>query len=139
MSPEKIIAIVGGVVVGLTMLVIVIRVTMKRTPIKFKKEKYKKQWVQLQAYCKEEKTWPEALVSADQLLDKALKKRNFKGREMGERLVAAQREFKDNDGVWYGHKLAKKVEENPDYKITKTNVKDALLGIGQALKDLGAL
>jgi len=139
MSPEKMIAIIGGVIIGITVLVIVLRIAMKRTPIKFKKDKYKKQWVELQTYCKEEKTWPEALVSADQLLDKALKKRNFKGRKMGERLVSAQREFKDNDGVWYGHKLAKRVEDNPDLKISKKNVKDALLGIGQGLKDLGAL
>ena len=58
---------------------------------------------------------------------------------MGERLVDAQKVFTDNDGVWYAHKLRKKVEAEPDFKLKKTDVKDALIGIRQGLKDLGAL
>jgi hypothetical protein len=58
---------------------------------------------------------------------------------MGERLVKAQRLLTDNDGVWFGHKLRNRIEEGENVKLKETEVKDALMGIRQALKDLGAL
>ncbi len=58
---------------------------------------------------------------------------------MGERLVAAQREIKYNDEVWFGHKLRNKLVHESDIKLRERDVKDALLGIKAALKDLGAL
>jgi hypothetical protein len=41
--------------------------------------------------------------------------------------------------VWFGHKLRNKLVHE-DYKLTNRNdVKNALLGFLQALKDLGAM
>src|SRR5205085_1036068 len=102
------------------------------------KKTYQKRWSELQAYCKTKETWPEALFAADKLLDKALIKKGFKGKSMGERLVSAQRTFTDNDDLWYAHKLCKKLHENPDTKLREKEVKTALIGFRQALKDLGA-
>jgi hypothetical protein len=53
--------------------------------------------------------------------------------------VRAQRLLSDNDGVWFGHKLRNKIESEPDTKLKEKDVKDALIGTRQALKDLGAL
>ena len=58
---------------------------------------------------------------------------------MGERLVSVQRRLTDNDGAWFGHKLRNKLEADPGTKLKEVDVKDALIGIRQALKDLGAL
>ena len=58
---------------------------------------------------------------------------------MGKRLVAAQREITSNDDVWFGHKLRNKLVHEHDIKLRERDVKDALLGIRAALKDLGAL
>jgi hypothetical protein len=58
---------------------------------------------------------------------------------MGERLVAAQRSLTDNDGVWYAHKLRNQLVHQVDVKLKKRDIKHALIGIGQALKDLGAI
>ncbi len=58
---------------------------------------------------------------------------------MGERLVQAQHLLSDNDGVWFGHKLRAKIETDPAAKLKEKEVKSALVGIRQALKDLGAL
>ena len=80
-----------------------------------------------------------AVMNADKLLDRALKDSRYKGKTMGERLVAAQREIKYNDDVWYGHKLRNKLVHENDIKLKERDVKDALLGIKAALKDLGAL
>ena len=100
---------------------------------------YEKKWNELQKPLKDTATWPLAIIDADKLLDQALKDRRFKGKTMGERLVAAQREIKYNDEVWFGHKLRNKLVHESDIKLRERDVKDALLGIKAALKDLGAL
>lgn len=139
MSPEAKIAIIGAGIVVITFVVIIAKLLLRRAPMRVKKNKFQRKWLELQKYCKDKKTWPEALVTADQLLDKALVKKGFKGKNTGERLVSAQRKFSDNDAVWFGHKLTRKVEENPELKLKEKDVKEALMGIAQGLKDLGAL
>ncbi len=136
MSAEKLAVILVGVVVGLLALAVV----LLRIPKKLKSELFTTQWKKLQAYCKEKATWPKALEQADKLLDKALKKRKFKGKTMGERLVSAGATFTDNDGVWFAHNLCKKVlAGDPKLKLKESDVRDALVGFRQALRDLGAL
>jgi len=100
---------------------------------------YQKKWVELQKLCSHKETWPEAIINADKLLDQALRKKKFSGRSPGERLVSAQRSFSDNDGVWFGHKLRDKMASHPKMKLRERDVKTALVGIRQALKDIGAL
>lgn len=102
-------------------------------------EKFVDEWRALQIMCRDKEQWAKALLGADKLLDRALKKRRFKGKTMGERLVAAQRLFNDNDDVWFAHNLAKKVKTDADVKLKESDVKDALLGFRDALKDIGAL
>ncbi len=100
---------------------------------------YQEKWMELQKLCSNKDTWPDALISADKLLDRALKKRHFSGKSPGERLVSAQRVFTDNDTLWFAHKLRNKVDSEPKIKLRERDVKDALLGIRQGLKDIGAL
>lgn len=108
-------------------------------PRRLKPHKYHGKWQDIQKLCADKEKWPDVLLEADALLGKALKKKKYKGKSFGERLVSAQRDLTDNDGVWFGHKLAKKVAEDKTTKLKKNDVKDALIGIRQALKDLGAL
>jgi hypothetical protein len=84
-------------------------------------------------------SWKQAVIDADNMLDEVLKKKRFSGKNMGERLTKAQRLISDNEGVWFGHKLRKQYESEPDIKVKEKDVKEALIGIRQALKDLGAL
>jgi len=104
-----------------------------------KVEYFQEQWKVLQKMCSDRESWAEAVTGADQLLDKALKKRRIGGKTMGERMVRAQRQFSDNDGVWFGHKLRSKIDSEPDVKLKENEVKSALIAFRQALKDLGAL
>ena len=96
-------------------------------------------WHDLQMYCRDKSTWEKALKEADKLLDKALKKRRFKGKSMGERLMNAQRYINDNDDTWAAHNLVKKLSADAPIKLRETDVKEALVGFRQALRDLGAL
>jgi hypothetical protein len=111
----------------------------KKWPRRLKPENFMHKWKGLQNLCKEKATWPEALSEADMLLDKALKRRKFKGKSMGERLVSAQRSFTNNDGVWFAHNMCKKVLADPDMRLREDDVKAALIGFRQALRDIGAL
>ncbi len=110
-----------------------------KRPPKLKHDYFKMQWQELQKLLRNKDRWDVALIQADNLLDIALKKRRFRGGSMGERMVKAQRLFTDNDGTWLAHKLRKEVESNPEFKLAEKDLKEALIAIRQALKDLGAL
>jgi hypothetical protein len=102
---------------------------------------FTERWVNLQKHCASRKTWPQAIIEADELLDDVLKKCKYKGKTTGERLVAAQHELSSNDTIWVGHKLRKKMTDEPvDVRtLKKKDMVIALSGFRQALRDLGAL
>lgn len=112
---------------------------LRRRPRKLNQEYYMERWQTLQGLCKDKATWPLAVIDADKLLDDALKRSRYRGKTMGERLVAAQRDIANNDDVWFGHKLRNRLVHESNVKLTERMVKEALLGIRSALKDLGAL
>ena len=124
--------------VGLVALVAAALIRRK-IPRRLNQQYFVKEWRYLQAMCGNKDTWPLAVINADKLLDVALKKRRFTGKTMGERMVAAQRKFSNNDGVWFAHKLRNRLVHEQDVHLREKDVKDALIGIRQALKDLGAL
>jgi hypothetical protein len=126
-------------VAGLVLVLAVTALLSRRRPSKLNQQQFAERWQELQGLCADKATWPLAVINADKLVDDALKKKHYKGKTMGERLVAAQRDLSSNDTVWFGHKLRNKLVHE-DYKLTnKKDVKDALLGFLQALRDLGAL
>lgn len=114
-----------------------------RRPKKLKNSFYVGRWRLLQTHCRTKDNWPLALKEADILLNNALRKRRYKGKTVGARLMAAQRDIKDNDGIWFAHNLTKKTLEDLNKKgahiLTKKLVKDALESYKDALSDLGAL
>lgn len=111
----------------------------KRRFSKLNGAKFEANWKEVQGLCGKEDTWPLAVINGDKLVDDALKKRGFKGKTMGERLVAAQRKLSDNDGIWFGHKLRNKLVHEEFSDLKKKQVLKALSGFRQALRDLGAL
>ncbi len=112
---------------------------LKRRPRHLNQAYYQEHWQTLQGLLKDKSTWPLAVIDADKLLDDALKCSRYKGKTMGERLVSAQRDLTNNDGVWFGHKLRNRLVHESNVKLTEKVVKEALIGIRSALKDLGAL
>lgn len=112
---------------------------LRRKPAKLQTAVYTERWRELQKNCADKATWPLAIIDADNLLDKALRARKYKGKTTGERLVAAQHSLTANDSVWFGHKLRNKIVHEDVRKLRKADVLEALSGFRQALKDLGAL
>ena len=133
---RDILVAVGLGVVGLVMLVVAI---LRRRPRKINAAHSQARWLLLQKNCSNKKTWPQAVLEADRLLDDTLKRLRFRGKTTGERLVAAQHKLSDNESVWFGHKLRNKIQDNNLKKISKQDTLEALGGFRQALKDLGAL
>jgi hypothetical protein len=126
-------------VLAILLLVVLVAGFLQRRPKQLKPEYFQKRWKELQVLCRAKDTWPLAVINADKLLDEALKKRRFKGKAMGERLVAAQRTLTDNDATWFGHKLRNRLVHEESVHLREKDVKQALVGFRQALKDLGAL
>lgn len=135
MNTEAYIAIVGA---GIALLGVITFVA-RRPRKELNRQYFEAKWKELQKGLGKPEMWPMAVIQADNLLDEALKKRRFKGKTMGERLVAAQRTLSDNDGAWYAHKLRNKLVHEVDVPLGKKDVQKALVGLRQALRDLGAL
>src|SRR5262249_15550478 len=101
MSAEVLIAVIGAALAIMGLVTYIIR----RPKKELDKSHFSSKWRELQKKCAKADTWALAVIDADSLLDEALKKKHFKGKTMGERLVSAQRTINNNDGVWFGHKL----------------------------------
>ena len=104
-----------------------------------KPAKFQARWAEIRKMLANKDQWSEAIVAADKLLADALKKSHYKGKSTGERMVSAHDTFSDTDAVWFGHKLRNKLMGDTPPPLKEKDVKQALVGIGQALKDLGAL
>ncbi len=135
MSPEKTVAIIGGVIVCITFILFLVRIL----PKKVKTTLYIRKWRDIQKLCSNRDDWAPAIVHADMLLDEVLKKRKISGKTMGERLVNAQGRFSANDAVWSAHKLANLIRHEGKQAMKENDVKNALVSFRQALRDLGAL
>ena len=134
-----VIFLIGVIVFGVAVLVGIGYLGKKVVPSKLNHEFYQTRWSELLTKVKTNDGMALAVIDADKLLDDALKKRHFRGKTMGERLVAAQRTLTDNDAVWYAHKLRNRLVHEDNVRLKKRDVQKALAGFRQALRDLGAL
>lgn len=133
--------LLAGIAGGVLLIVLFgTSLLVRRGPKRLNTKRFQERWLRdVQKLCAGSETWPLAVINADKLLDEALKQRHLKGRTMGERLVAAQRQLSDNDGAWFGHKLRNKIVHEEIPRLHQKDVQNALRGLRQALKDLGAL
>src|SRR5574337_1336719 len=133
-----VIFLVAAIVFGLVILYLVSRLG-RRISRPLNRQYFDSHWTQLLERVKTTDGMALAVIDADKLLDEALKKRGYKGKTMGERLVADRKDFSNNDGVWYAHKLRNRLVHEPGVRVRSTEAKNALAGIKQGLIDLGAL
>lgn len=132
-----------GLIVALGCLLLVVFIASwlakRRFLGRLNTKRFTDRWNEAQKLCASKNTWPLAIINADKILDDALKQSHYKGKTMGERLVAAQRHLSDNDSVWYAHKLRNKIVHEEYGDLKKRDVQRVLVGFRQALRDLGAL
>ena len=130
--------LIGAIVFGIFILIIVSRFG-RRLIQPLNRKYFDPKWAELLSRVKTPEGMALAVIDADKLLDEALKRKGYKGKTMGERLVAAQRALSNNDGVWYAHKLRNRLVHEPNARLRRSEAKNALAGIKQGLQDLGAL
>lgn len=130
--------LIGAIIFGVVVLVAVTKLSRNR-PGRLNRQYYQDRWLELLARVKTPEGMMLSVIDADKLLDQALKKSGYRGKTMGERMVAAQRTFSDNDTVWYAHKLRNRLVHEPQVRLKKREAQKALAGFKRALNDLGAL
>lgn len=105
------------------------------------KEKYRTAWLEIENNITKDNnaSYQFAILSADKLLDKALKESGVPGETMGDRLKQSDRLLQDINGVWAAHKMRNRIAHEVGGNINKVVAKRMLAIYKNALKDLGAI
>ena len=104
-------------------------------------EKYRTAWLEIENNITKDNnsSYQFAILSADKLLDKALKESGVPGETMGDRLKQSDRLLQDINGVWAAHKMRNRIAHEVGGNINKVVAKRMLAIYKNALKDLGAI
>ena len=113
----------------------------KRGPTALDVQKYQKRWLTIEQQLKrdEPSSYHMSVLSADSLLDHALKERGVQGATMGERMKQMQQKWSNANNVWTAHKLRNQIAHEPDVALDYAGARRALAAFKQALKDVGAI
>lgn len=105
------------------------------------KEKYQAEWLSIENQINKnnDASYQFAILSADKLLDQALRETGVRGDTMGERLKKSNSLLQDINGVWAAHKLRNRIAHEVNAPINKPVAKRMLTIYKNALKDLGAI
>ncbi len=125
--------VLGGV------LFYLITITKQKTSLDV--EKFRVKWLEIENSIDKsnESTYHMAVLNADKLLDLALKDRGIIGNTMGDRLKNTRGMLTNRDDVWSAHKLRNRVAHEQNVRISYNQLRRALSGFKQALRDLGAI
>ena len=138
MNDLVLIMFLSVVIIGIGLLV-VISLT-KRGGKTLDQQKYRSRWLAItQNAGSTSETWQFAIMSADKLLDSALRERGIVGETLGERLKNAKPYLSNIDSVWRAHKLRNRIAHDDGVKVSQRQASDALKIFKRALTDLGAL
>ena len=139
MTPPIIFLVAAVIAVGLALLV-VIALTRGRASV-LNQAKYRESWLKIENNLDKNNlaTFQFAILSADKLLDQALRESGVSGDTMGDRLKNSGTKFSKIDQIWTAHKLRNKIAHEPDAKISPIFLRKSLATFKQALKELGAI
>lgn len=104
-------------------------------------DKYRVKWMAIEQQLQrdQETSYHLTVLNADKLLDLALKERGIRGETMGERMKNAKDTWKNANAVWSAHKLRNQIAHEENIQVGYDDVRRALAGFKQALKDIGAI
>lgn len=122
------------------LLIVLISVTKKgRTVLDV--DRYRSRWLSIESQLKrdEQSTYQLAILSADKLLDQALRDRGMRGQTMGERMKYAKGEWSNRNAIWSAHKVRNRIAHESDIIVGYDETRRALAMYKQGLKDLGAI
>lgn len=127
------------IVFGISLLIFM-SLTRRGTRKHLDQDKYRSRWLAItQNAGSTSQSWQFAIVSADKLLDSALKERGISGKTMGERMKSGKAHFSNLDSVWRAHKLRNRIAHEDNIQVSKRQTDEALKVFKRALTDLGAI
>lgn len=135
-----VITLAAVVVIGVVLLA-VIAITRGHGGGQLDKEQYQQDWLAIENGISKDNnaSYQFAILSADKLLDKALRESGVPGETMGERLKHARGKFQDIDKVWTAHKLRNQIAHEVHGDVNPTVARRMLRIYKNALKDIGAI
>lgn len=128
------------VFIGAVIAVIFLMVSSKNGP-RLNVNRYQTQWLAIENGVSRgnQASWQVAIMSADKLLDQALRDRRFKGQTMGERMKSAIKTWSNANHVWSAHKIRNQLAHEVDTQLSYDTTLRSLSAFKQGLKDLGAI
>lgn len=128
------------VLIGLALLAILALTRGKGRKL-LNKEWYRTAWLEIENNINKDNaaSYQFAILSADKLLDKALRESGIPGDSMGERLKQSDKLFQDINGVWAAHKMRNRIAHEVGGEVNRTVARRMLSIYKNALKDLGAI
>lgn len=129
-----------GVLIIAVVMILYIAASKKDNPY-LKRERYQAHWLEIENSLNRDtpSSYHMAVLSADKLLDQAMRDCRVKGETMGDRLKSANSRWKNANSVWSAHKIRNQLAHETDVKISYDTAMQALSAFKQALKDLGAI
>jgi hypothetical protein len=130
-----------GIIIFIGIVLLLIISLSRRNFGHLNQQKYRTEWLKIENSLDKRNpmTYQMAIMTADKLLDRALRESGLSGETMGERLKTAQAKFSDINKVWTAHKLRNRIVHETDVKITIFSAKNTLYIYKKALKELGAI
>lgn len=127
------------IIIGICLL-IVIALTRRGVRNTLNQDKYRSRWLSItQNAGSTTQSWQFAIVSADKLLDNALRERGISGETMAERMKNGKSYLSNIDSIWRAHKLRNRIAHEDNVQVSKRQTDEALKVFKRALIDLGAL
>lgn len=128
------------VLIGLAILAI-LALTRGQGRKLLNKDHYRTAWLEIENNINRDNnaSYQFAILSADKLLDKALRESGVPGETMGDRLKKSDRLLQDINGVWAAHKMRNRIAHEVGGNVNKVVAKRMLSIYKNALKDLGAI
>ena len=132
--------LIGIVLIGLVILAI-LALTRGHGRKLLNKEQYRTSWLEIENNITKDNnaSYQFAILSADKLLDRALRESGVPGETMGDRLKHSDKLLQDINGVWAAHKLRNRIAHEVGGSVNKVVAKRMLTIYKNALKDLGAI
>jgi len=113
----------------------------KKGPKHLDVEKYRTRWLKIEQQLKRDdmNSYSMCILTADTLLDQAMKEKGVQGATMGERMKQLQKTWTNANNVWSAHKIRNQIAHEPDVRLDYDGTRRALASFKQALKDVGAI
>jgi hypothetical protein len=101
-----------------------------------------KQWGKLRERLEQptEAEWKIAVIEADMLIDDVLRRMEYPGQSMGERLKGITREqIHSLDNIWEAHKVRNRIVHDPDIRILHRDAREAIANFEVFLREVNLI